>query len=310
MPAPHHGSAGIVCQRRTNDEYGFWNGRDPARLVLGTPDGAASVRYQQHYANRLGVPLFKTLDEAVVAVAAILGDGAARSGGECHVPLHVWGTPAFQGWYTAQRAAGNRLDGARVEWVFRAGPRRAVFFWALHVNMWVEAEQRHKNNEVVLARPDASAVVLYRPGLTPLDAEIVLVREFRAPAATTDGYVWELPGGSGWEANTPPAVQACAEVQEETGLVLDPSQLRVGPARQVAATMSAHKAHLFAALLSAEQMDGLRRQEAAGVTHGIVEDTERTSVRVRTVRQILAGTEVDWSVLGMILSVVAEDGAD
>ena len=42
------------------------------------------------------------------------------------------------------------------------------------------------------------------------------------------------------------------------------------------------------------------------MTHGVAEDTERTTVRVRTVRQIMAGTEVDWSVLGMILSVVAD----
>jgi hypothetical protein len=292
----------------TNDEFGYWKGRDPARLVLGTPEGATSVRYQQHYAARLGIPLVRTLDEAAVAVAALLGDGAARSGGECHVPLHVWRTPAFQSWHTAQRAAGNRLDGARVEWVFRAGPRQAVFFWALHVKVWVAAEQRHKDNEVVLARPDTAAVVLYRPGPTPLDTEVVLVREFRAPATTPDGCVWEVPGGSGWEAGAGHAPQACTEVMEETGVILDPSQLQAGKVRQLAATLSAHKAHQFAVRLTAEQVEGLRRQEAADVTHGVAQDTERTGVRVRTVRQILAGAEVDWSVLGMVLSVVLEAG--
>src|SRR5262249_25537153 len=101
----------------TNDEWGYWKGRDPARLVLGAPPEAVSVRYQQYYARRLGVPVCQTLTEACRLAAE--GTGARRSGGECQVPLHVWRTENFQNWYASQKRAGNELRGANVEWVFR-----------------------------------------------------------------------------------------------------------------------------------------------------------------------------------------------
>ena len=87
----------------TNDEFGFWKGRDPARVILGAPEGAASVRYQQHYAAKLGIPVCKSLDQAARAALELLGDGAARSGGECLV-LCTSGVPPRSG-------AGTRPSG-------------------------------------------------------------------------------------------------------------------------------------------------------------------------------------------------------
>ena len=50
-----------------------------------------------------------------LAALAMIGVGAERRGGERGVPLHVWRTATFQAWYAAARAAGHRLDGARLE---------------------------------------------------------------------------------------------------------------------------------------------------------------------------------------------------
>jgi hypothetical protein len=47
----------------TNDEWGYWKGRDPARLILGIPAGAQRIRYQQYYANQLNIPMYETLLE-------------------------------------------------------------------------------------------------------------------------------------------------------------------------------------------------------------------------------------------------------
>ena len=42
----------------TNDEFGYWKGRDPARLILGTPDGAASAGAARR--RREVAPAFRT----------------------------------------------------------------------------------------------------------------------------------------------------------------------------------------------------------------------------------------------------------
>jgi 8-oxo-dGTP pyrophosphatase MutT (NUDIX family) len=287
----------------TNDEWGFWKGRDPARLVLGIPDGAAHVRYQRHYANRLGVPVHPTLHETCRAAAE--GEGQPRRDGECQVPLHIWRTQAFQNWYEAQRQAGNELRAASVEWVFRIR-NQFVLYWALHVDVYVKAEDRRKANEVVIGRPDVAAVVLYRLGRDLLDTEVVLVREFRSSGRTVDGFIWELPGGSSVKTGEDPLGAAVSEVAQEVGLRLDPSAVRRHQARQVAATVATHQAHVFSADLTEAEMAGLRADEAAGTCHGEAAETECTYVRVRTLRQILVAKNVDWATLGIILTVLQQ----
>jgi 8-oxo-dGTP pyrophosphatase MutT (NUDIX family) len=304
LPREMHALPGLT----TNDEWGYWKGRDPARLVLGTPPEAAHVRYQREYARRLGVPILDTLADACTLAAA--DPGELRRGGECDVPLHVWRTASFGGWYATQRAAGNVLHAARVEWVFRVGDRRAVLYWAVHVDVHVAAEGRRKTNEVVIGRPDVAAAVLYRPGRGLPDTEVVLVREYRAPAATADGYVWELPGGSSPHPDLPPRDTALAEVEEETGMAVPPEAVRAHAARQVAGTLSAHKAHVFSAELTADQIAGLKAREAAGTAGGVGAESERTYVHVRTVRDVLVDGRIDWSTLGMILAVLRERQGD
>jgi hypothetical protein len=112
-------------------------------------------------------------------------------------------------------------------------------------------------------------------------------------AATPDGFVHELPGGSG---PGEPLGQAISELDEETGLVLETGRLRAHGARQAAATLSAHRVHLFSAEITAAELDQLR---AAG-PHGVEADGERTHVEIRTYGEIRAGGLVDWATFGML----------
>jgi 8-oxo-dGTP pyrophosphatase MutT (NUDIX family) len=158
--------------------------------------------------------------------------------------------------------------------------------------MHVAAEDRVKSNEVVLSRHDLSVVVLYVPGPSLLETRVVLVREFRSPASTPDGFVHELPGGSGPGG---PLEQAVAEVAEETGLLLGRDRLRPHGSRQLAATMSAHHAHLFSAELSPAELELLRPCE---------DGTERTYPEIVTYGELLEGRLADWTTVGMVAQVL------
>lgn len=286
----------------TNDEWGTW--KYSGKCVFGAPPEAPKVNYQRYYAKKLLVPNAETLEGTITLALEMVKDGAMRSDGEREVPLFVWRTPHFQSWYRAQKAAGNRLDGARVLSVFRVGKKRdIVFLFVMHVNVYVLYEGRNKTNEVVVSRPDISSVLLYCRGKTPEETAVVLVREFRSPAATRDGNVWELPGGSPSHASLSPADNAVEELSEETGFALDATRLRTHVPRQLAATLSAHKAHLFSAQITEEELAWFRAQQ--GIAHGDGGLSEKTFIEVRTVREILDSPDPDWTTIGMILSVIA-----
>ncbi|MFG2085993.1 nucleoside 2-deoxyribosyltransferase domain-containing protein [Spirillospora sp. NPDC048824] len=272
----------------TNVEWGMWH--DSGRVVFGAPPDAPKNRYLLHYAAAFGVPTANDLAGTVAAALERIGAGASRTGGEREIPLLLWREKPFQDWYRGQADAGNTLLGARV--VFRFGA-----WWGLHVRVRVAAEDRIKDNEIVIGRPDVSAAVLYRPGETLDDAEVVLVREFRSPCA--EGFVHELPGGSGMGTAFE---NALAEVAEETGLPLDPARLREHGTRQVNATMSAHRAHLFSAEITGDES---ARLHGSG-PHGVAADGERTYVEVTAFGRIRRERLVDWATLGMITEVLQE----
>ncbi len=286
----------------TNTEWGVW--QDSGKVVFGAPPEAEKVTYQRYYAKKLDVSISDTLRDTVKAAMEMTGAGALRVGGEKEIPLYIWKTLHFQSWHQAQRRAGNRLDGARVQWTFRVGPQRKfVFFYALHVNVHIANENRNKTNEVVIARPDIATIVMYRRGAALDDSDVVLIREFRSPAATGDGFVWEVPGGSSFKPKGDPLGVVAEECREETGLKLDAARMRRHESRQMVATLSAHKAHLFSVEITEEELNLLRAER--GVAHGVVEDTERTYVEVMKLGEIRKKSDVDWSMLGMILSVLA-----
>ena len=283
----------------TNVEFGLWV--TSGRTVLGYPEGAPKNRYLGWLASTHGVPVCHTLQQTIEAALARVRPGALRQGGERGVPLMLWRTPSFQGWYARLRAAGNRLDAARLRWSFT--PSRAIhpFAWILQVKVWIAAEQRHKRNEWVFARSDMSAVILHGPVPDdPLQTEVVLVREYRAPARTADGFIHELPGGSS-HTDTDPAAVATEEVAEETGLRLAPTRFEAIGSRQLAGTLSAHIGHLYRVALTAAELEEARA--LVGTAHG-AGSSERTVVELWTVQQALQDERMDWSTLGMLLSVL------
>jgi ADP-ribose pyrophosphatase YjhB (NUDIX family) len=282
-----------------------WN--DSQRVVHATPSHAPQSRYLLRYAHGHGIPTAATLAGLVSTALDKIGSGARRNAGEREVPLSVWRTDSFQRWYSAQTSAGNTLLGARQVWTFSAGSRqRFLLYWALHVRMYVRAESRVKSNEVVISRPDVSVVALFQRGATIDETTIVLVREFRSPASTPDGFVRELPSGSG-VAETGALEQAVRETEEETGLAIDLRRIRAFGSRQLAATMSAHHAHLFAAEITGDELARLRT--AASTPHGSGDDAERTWTEITTFGELRHNRLVDWATLGMIAEVVLDNGA-
>lgn len=117
----------------TNVEFGFWL-RDRQRIVLGSPDDAPKNRYLDTVAepNRFDVVTFRSFDATLNGAVNRVGEGAFRTGGECGIPIHVWNAASFQEWYRQQRAAGNYLVEARVEWTREVhnGSRRTLL-WAI-----------------------------------------------------------------------------------------------------------------------------------------------------------------------------------
>lgn len=288
----------------TNVEWGAW--ANSGKVVFGAPPDADKVTYLQHYADKYKVPSSESLEETLDHALEMLGDGSEREGGERFVPLFVWKLDSFQNWYKAQKRAGNSLNDARLLYTFRPGFKKFVFLWILKVNVHIKSENRNKENEFVLARTDISTVCLYHSkanaGGAYMDMEFVLVKEFRSPAATKDGFIRELPGGSSIKAGEDPEETAAHEVHEETGFYLDPSRLKAHGALQLAGTLSAHKAHLYSAELTDEEIDWFKSQD--GVVHGNIEDTEMTFIEVKPLYEILNEQLVDWTTLGMILTVV------
>lgn len=284
----------------TNVEFGTWQAS--GKIVFGAPPKATKNGYLKHYAEEYNVPVSESLVATLDDALDMLEDGAEREGGERFIPLFIWKQDSFQSWYKAQKEAGNRLDDARLLYTFRPKFKSFVFLWVLKAKMWVESEGRHKSNEVVLSRPDISSVLLYHSnGGKVFEDDVVLVKEFRTPASTEDGFIRELPGGSAPSSDNPEEI-AAEEVHEETGFYLDPSRLTSHGARQLAGTLSAHKAHLFSAEITEEELEWFQSQD--GIAHGNEEDTERTFIEVYSVQELIENKLVDWTTLGMILQVL------
>lgn len=277
----------------TNIEWGLW--ADTGKCVLGTPTGAEHVRYLQWMAAKMKVPNYSTLEATLQEAVEKVGVGAFRKGGDAQVPLHVWSHPTFKEWLVSQKKVGNHIESARVLWTFRVGQQlEKVFSWCLHANVWIAAEKRFKMNEFVLARSDLSSCVMYRGD------QIVLVREFRSPVRNDSGFVYDLPGGSS-NTKSNPLETIVHEIEEELGVKIDPSRIVKREPRQVVATLSAHVANLFSVELTEDEVSILANDSSV---HGVLEETERTYIEVLSLSDILEKSLVDWSTLGMIMSVV------
>jgi len=279
----------------TNVEFGMWC--DSGKIVFGAPPSAPKNRYLLNYSEKYNAPIGETLTETLTNATDLLKDGAERSGGERCVPLYIWKLDSFQSWYKAQTDAGNRLDSARVLYTFRPRFKSFVFLWILKVDIYVKSEDRHKTNEIVLARPDISSILLWKKEDSIEDCEVVIVREFRSPASTEDGFVRELVGGSSKKTSNPEHV-AAEEILEETGFAVEPERLKHHQTRQLCATLSSHKSNFYSLELTSKEIDWFKSQK--DIVHGVETDTERTFIEVHPVKDLLKDPNIDWSTLGMI----------
>jgi len=281
----------------TNIEWGRWE--SSGKVVLGFPENAEKMSYMKHYADKYNVEVGESLTETIDHALDMLGEGMERLGGERYVPLIAWKLPAFQNWYKAQTDTGNQLTSAKLLYTFRPGYKKFTFLWVLHVAVYVAAEDRVKSNEFVLSRTDISTVMLWKKNLPLETSEVVLIKEFRSPASTKDGFIRELPGGSP-PSEDEPKVVASEEIHEETGFYLDPARLQFHEARQLMGTLSAHKSYFYSANLTEAEINWFKSQK--NVVHGKEEDSERTFIEVYTIHDLIIGkAEVDWSTLGQIL---------
>jgi ADP-ribose pyrophosphatase YjhB (NUDIX family) len=281
-------------------------GPDGQRMVLGASPNAPNSGYLFTYATVHTIAAATSLPGTVEAALGKIGSGARRTAGEREVPLSVWRADSFQRWYAVQVSAGNFLLGARRVWIFDTGSQQgSPLYWALQVRIFVRAENRVKSNDVVISRPDISAMALYQRRTSIDDTVIVLVREFRSSASTPDGFVHELPSGSG--SGYDPFGQALSETEEETGLAVDVRRIRAHGSRQIAATVSAHHAHLFSAEITTDE---LARLHATRFTPHGTDHTERTWIEIATFGELRRSRLVDWATLGMIIEAVMDDPND
>ncbi|MHC4779054.1 MAG: nucleoside 2-deoxyribosyltransferase domain-containing protein [Planctomycetota bacterium] len=304
----------------TNVEFG--NYVRSGKAVLGHPDGAPKMRYLDWLAGEHDTPVYTTMTETLGnAIGAFveggigLEKGALRSAGERWVPAALFKTPMFQAWYKSQVEAGNRLDEARVLWTFTIPkkPELGIFSYILWAKVWIGSEGRHKENEWTFSRTDTACVVLYwRPesaqaeGASPIDIKIVLVKEFRVPARTPDGFIHELPGGSCEAADDSAATSAAREVYEETGLPIDASRLRYVGSRQALGILSSHQVHCYAVELTDAEIAEATTVAESGETFGETQDTERTYVEIKTVRQMLQEEMTDWTTIGTVMRALTK----
>ena len=217
------------------------------------------------------------------------------------VPPDVAQTASFRAWVDAIARAGNELRAARLEWAYRGPPHGRVYCWAIRPTIHVHAEDRIRDNELVLSRADLATVLAYHPAARLSDSEIVLVREFRAAGVTTDGFVHELPGGADTTGTGDLRAVAAREFTEETGFALDPGRLCGHHSRQLAATFSTHRLHLYSVELTRTEIEAIRADQAR---HGDHDNTEITYVEVRSYADLLATGDVDWTTFGAISEVL------
>ena len=282
---------------------------ESGRIVLGIPSETEEVRDLHIYAQVSHIPYYTTLFETLLEATNMIDAGAKRQNVEAAIPLTVWRTESFQEWLTSQKKAGNRLDDAHIEWLGRVGPSESiVFFWIMYVKVWIQDEGRYKENEWIIGRPNISSILLYMPHPTdPMETKIVLVREYRSPVSNSQAKIYELPGGSTFKSGVNPYTLAIEELQEETSFTLNEDhKLRSHVPRQLNGTLSTHKCHLFSLELTPKEMSDI--EKAVGKTFGNREDTERTTLAVMSLGELLRVDYADYATVGMIMQALADNG--
>lgn len=284
----------------TNVEFG--NDITTGKVWYGRPDNADKIRYLDQVAQSNDIAIFNDLDTIVQSVVKHLGKGSKRQNGEVNVPLFIWNTEQFQQWYSNVKQNGNRLDDAKVQH-FLKFKNGFVFSFVLWVNVWIESEQRNKDNEFIFSRKDISCIMPYYKAPSG-ETFVVLVKEFRSSCKNVAGLVYELPGGSSMKPNVDPRSNAQHELQEETGIfVADESRFKFEGTKQICATLSTHSSWLYSVELSASEFLKALETAKKQTTFGVVEDTEKTYIEIMPVSKIME-YPLDFSMVGMILGTL------
>lgn len=285
----------------TNIEWGKYQGS--AKVVIGFPEDAESIRYIQHECDQLGIDVNSTLEDTIKNAIDFVGKGALRQNGECYVPLVVWNTDMFKKWYEDQVAVGNVLEFAKLNYIFKMPKAKKVFLWILYVKVFIKDENRYKENEFVVSRTDISSVVMYRKDSNDiLNSDVILVEEFRSPVRNEKCKVLEVPGGSSIADNVDPLETIVEEIKEETGLSFDKNRIVFEQDRQLMATLSSHKCYLYSIEITDEELSNIIELE--GTVNGVEGESERTYLRIAKIRDLIDNNLLDWSNIGYILYVL------
>ena len=274
-------------------ELGAWAAS--GKVVYGAAEGVAAHPRLAAVVAGNGIEVHRDLDAAVAAAVAALGPPADRRSADRLVPLPIWRSASFQAWRTTLVEAGHTIDDIRILWSYPGSAGVEPFAWVSHPDIAVAGEGRAKTNEIVATRPDISSVCAWARNDLGV-VEVVLVREFRS----TYGHVLELPGGSSDHLRDPLRV-AVAEFAGEVGLTVDPARLVAHGARRCAGTFNTHAGHLFSLELTADELEQLRGDHDV---HG-VDDSERTTVVVVALDELVDLAAVDWTTIGMVRQVLA-----
>ena len=281
----------------TNVEFG--EDLHSGKIVYGRPENAEKCDYLDQRMQEIKLPVFISLENTLDHAVSLLGTGAHRKNGEVYIPLFIWKTEQFQSWYSNLKLAGNRLDKAKLLHHVKFSTDKEVFSYVLWVKIWIEAEKRYKENEFVFARKDISTVLAHYKDIDG-DIKIAIVREFRSPVNNTEGFVYELPGGSSPKPNTDPKMNAQHELEEECGLTInDLSRFKYVGERQLAATLSSHRAQLYSVELTKQEYEQMLKNEQSDRAFGVANDSEKTYLKMVSISQ-LQYSFLDFSMLGMI----------
>jgi len=283
----------------TNVEFG--EDLHSSKIVYGRPENAEKCQYLDKRIQDLKLPVFSSLADTLHYAASLLNSGAYRTNGEVYIPLFIWETEHFQSWYSNLKLVGNRLEKAKLLHHVDFSKSRQVFSYVLWVKIWIEVEKRYKENEFVFARKDISAVLAYyKDKDNDGDIKIAVIKEFRSPVNNSDGFVYELPSGSSFTLNTDPQLTAKHELEEECGITInDTTRFKYVGQRQLAATLSSHRAQLYAIELTKEEYEEILENEKPDKTFGVAEDSEKTYLKMISISQ-LQHSFLDFSMLGMI----------
>lgn len=286
----------------TNIEFG--EDLASTKVRYGRPDSAEKCRYiDLRYEELRNNKVVNDLSKLISNIVSELGEGSLRENGEVYVPLFIWQSNQFKSWYNNLKEAGNRLDFLKLLHVYKI-KNKDVFSYVIWVNIWIEKEKRFKNNEFVFTRTDISAVVGHYKENN--EEFVILVKEFRSPVNNSEGFIYELPGGSS-PVEEDQLITAKTEFFEETGLLIsDEHRFKLINKRQLAATLSSHCCFLYKVKLNKTEFNILKDIELEQIKNTdikIEDNNEKTYVKIINIKD-LNTILIDYSTLGMIKEAI------